>query len=84
MKRVRLGRSQNPLRAAAYVVRPQLYWIGKLGRNNIFTLYYDQRSFRWPTEHFDVIYTPLDKNDLWKKELLNRLKKSYINFSETS
>lgn len=57
------------------------YWIGKLGRNRVFALYYDQRSFRWPTEHFDVIYIPLDRNDAWKKELINRLKTSGINAS---
>jgi predicted nucleotide-binding protein len=57
------------------------YWVGKLGRNRVFALYYDQRSFRWPTEHFDVIYTPLDRNDAWKKELINRLKTSGINAS---
>lgn len=50
------------------------FWIGRLGRNRIFALYYDQRSFRWPTEHFDVIYTPLDRNQLWKNELIKRLK----------
>ena len=49
------------------------YWIGKLGRNRVFTLFYDQRNFRRPTEHFDVIYTPLDKNGAWKKELAKRL-----------
>ena len=54
------------------------YWIGKLGRNRVFALYYDQRSFRWPTEHFDVIYTPLDDRDAWKKELVRRIKESGI------
>lgn len=54
------------------------FWIGKIGRNRVFALYYDQRSFRWPTEHFDVIYTPLDRNDSWKKELVSRLKQNNI------
>jgi len=58
------------------------FWIGKLGRNRVFALYYDQRSFRWPTEHFDVIYTPLDRNDSWKKELVHRLKQSNIKIKE--
>lgn len=57
------------------------FWIGRLGRNRVFALYYDQRSFRWPTEHFDVIYTPLDRNDAWKKELVSQLKASGIEFS---
>jgi predicted nucleotide-binding protein len=54
------------------------YWVGKLGRNHVFALYYDQRSFRWPTEHFDIIYTPLDDRDAWKKELVRRIKESGI------
>ena len=54
------------------------FWIGRLGRNRIFALYYDQRSFRWPTEHFDVIYTPLDRNQMWKGELIKRLKENNI------
>lgn len=54
------------------------FWIGHLGRGHVFALYYDQRSFRWPTEHFDIIYTPLDKNSAWKKELTERLKASGI------
>jgi predicted nucleotide-binding protein len=58
------------------------FWIGRLGRNRVFALYYDQRSFRWPTEHFDVIYTPLDRNDAWKKELVSRLKASGITFNK--
>jgi len=54
------------------------FWIGHLDRSRVFTLYYDQRSFRWPTEHFDVIYTALDRNGNWKKELVKRLKTSQI------
>lgn len=54
------------------------FWIGRLGRNCVFALYYDQRNFRCPTEHFDVIYTPLDKNGNWKKELVSRLSASGI------
>ncbi len=58
------------------------FWIGKLGRNRVFALYYDQRSFRWPTEHFDVIYTPLDRNDAWKKELVRRLEDNNIKITK--
>lgn len=57
------------------------FWIGRLGRNRVFALFYDQRSFRWPTEHFDVIYTPLDKNGIWKTELVSRLAAGGIQFN---
>lgn len=57
------------------------FWIGRLDRSHVFALYYNQRSFRWPTDHFDVIYTPLDKNDAWKNELVSRLKAGGIKFN---
>ena len=58
------------------------FWIGRLGRNNVYALYYDQKSFRWPTEHFDIIYTPLDKKGNWKTELVARLRSSGIEVKE--
>lgn len=62
------------LRADQQVVFHLGYWIGKLGRERVFALYYDQRSFQWPTKFLDLIYTPLDKGGLWQKELIQRLK----------
>ena len=62
------------LRADQLVVFHLGYWIGKLGRERVFALYYDQRSFQWPTKFMDLIYTPLDKGGLWQKELIRRLK----------
>ncbi len=60
------------LRADQKIVFHLGYWIGKLGRDRVFVLIYDQRSFRLPTDYLDAIYTPLDKEGLWKKELLER------------
>ena len=62
------------LRADQLVVFHLGYWVGKLGRERVFALYYDQRSFQWPTKFPDLIYTPLDKGGLWQKELTRRLK----------
>ena len=62
------------LRADQQVVFHLGYWFGKLGRERVFALYYDQRSFQWPTKFLDLIYTPLDKGGLWQKELILRLK----------
>jgi len=73
------GKTQDALMYADQKVIFHLgFWIGMLGRNRVFALYYDQRSFRWPTEHFDVLYTPLDRNQSWKGDLINRLKKCDI------
>lgn len=62
------------LRADQLVIFHLGYWIGKLGRERVFALYYDQRSFERPTKFMDMIYTPLDKGGLWQKELICRLK----------
>lgn len=71
------GKPQNAvLRADQGVVFHLGFWMGKLGRDRVFALYYDQRSFRRPGEYFDAIYTPLDKEGLWKKELVQRLGRS--------
>ncbi len=64
------------MRADQRVVFHLGFWIGRLGRERVFALHYDQRSFRRPTEYFDVIYTPFDREGLWKKELLGRLKQA--------
>jgi len=64
------------LRADQGVIFHLGFWVGKLGREKVYALYYDQRSYRWPTEYFDVIYTSLDKEGLWKKELVKRLNDS--------
>ncbi len=64
------------LRSDQKVVFHLGFWIGKLGRERVLALYYDQRNFRRPTDYFDAIYTLLDKEGLWKKELLSRLKQS--------
>ena len=62
------------LRADQQVVFHLGYWVGKLGRDRVFALFYDQQSFHWPTKYLDLIYTPLDKGGLWQKELIRRLK----------
>src|SRR3989338_7487088 len=62
------------LRADQLVIFHLGFWIGKLGLDRVFALYYDQRSFQWPTKFLDLIYTPLDKGGLWQKELIGRLK----------
>ncbi len=50
------------------------YWIGKLGRDKVVALYYDQRSYRCPTEFCDAMYIPLDKKGAWKSELKVKMK----------
>ena len=58
------------------------FWIGKLGRDRVLTIHYDQKSFRMPSEFFDAKYTPFDKPGLWKNELKAHLEKNGINISK--
>lgn len=70
------------LKADQKVVFELGFWIGKRGRDKVFVLHYDQKSFRIPSEYFDAIFTPLDKKGLWKKELLERLKQNGFTFHQ--
>ncbi len=62
------------LKADQKIVFELGFWIAKLGRGNVVALYPEQKSFRFPTEYFDVIYVPFDKKSAWKAELISRLK----------
>ncbi len=52
------------------------FWLAKLHQQNVFILHYNQKRFRLPSEFIDAIYTPFDKNELWKKDLKVRLEES--------
>lgn len=62
------------LKANQKVVFELGFWINHLGRDHVLALYQDQKSFRRPTEYFDVLYILFDKQGAWKKELLARVK----------
>ena len=48
--------------------------IGKFGRQNVFSLYYEQKSFLLPTSLHNATYTPFDNAGHWKYELLQHLR----------
>lgn len=50
------------------------FWLGRLGRDRVAAVYYDQKSFRLPSETFDALYIPFNKQKTWKTELAQRLK----------
>ncbi|MCD4779552.1 MAG: nucleotide-binding protein [Candidatus Omnitrophica bacterium] len=54
------------------------YWMGKLGRDKVFILYYDQRRYRCPTELTDPIYIPYDKTPDWQTRLCREFEKHGI------
>lgn len=50
------------------------FCIGKFGRDRVIALYYDQKSYRCPTEIFDALYIPFDKKNVWQGEVKEKLK----------
>ena len=65
---------ESKLRPAQNVVFEMGYLLGKFKRQNVFVLYYEQKSFLLPTGLNDVMYTPYDKPGHWRKDLIARLK----------
>lgn len=61
------------LRASQNSVFELGYHLAKLGRQNVFILYYEQRSFLLPTDFLNAVYIPYDKWGHWKTELKKRL-----------
>lgn len=69
------GKCQNAkLRAKQDIVFELGFLVGKLGRQNVFVLYHEQKSFLLPTNFLHVLYYPRDEKGRWKDELLKRLK----------
>lgn len=62
------------LRAAQDVVFETGILIGKFGRNRVFILHPDKPGFEIPSNYFDAVYIPLDKNENWLRELSQKLK----------
>ncbi len=60
--------------ARADVIFELGYWIGTLGRENVFVLYLEDPSFQRPTKYFfDALYVPYDLEGNWKIELTRTL-----------
>lgn len=51
------------------------FWTGTMGRENVATIYYNQKSFKNPTNTFDTFTIPFDQSHAWKTEVTQRLKR---------
>jgi predicted nucleotide-binding protein len=60
-------------RARQNVILELGYFIGKLGRENVFTLYKEETNFEMPSDYSGVIYTPYDAKGQWKFEMVQEL-----------
>lgn len=61
-------------RARQNVILEMGYFIGKLGRNRVFTLYREEPNFELPSDIAGVLYTPYDERDAWKLKLVLELR----------
>lgn len=50
------------------------FFIGKLGRKNVFAIYKKDSNIELPSDYDGVIYIPYDKSDDWKIKLCKELK----------
>ncbi len=68
------------LRPAQHVVLELGFLLGKLGRQGVFVLYQELKNFEFPTNFFDILYTPYTKMGSWQFELLRQMKSVGFDF----
>lgn len=56
------------------------FFLSKLGRDKVIALYYDQKSFRLPTQFFDANYLAFNKTNSWTDQIKSKL----INMNNTN
>ncbi len=64
-------KDQSP-RARQNVILELGFFLGKLGRNRVFALY--EEGVEIPSDYSGVLFTALDKQNVWQSELLKELK----------
>jgi len=73
-------KSATPAEAKLRAPQPCVFALGflikHLGRQHVFVLYREQKSFLFPTPLHHVIYTMHDPHRHWQKELIDRLKQA--------
>lgn len=63
-------------RARQNVVFELGFFIGKLGRENVLSLYRAETEFEMPSDYSGVLYTPYDVSGSWRFKLVQELKSS--------
>ena len=71
------------LRAGQDLVFKLGYLLGRLGKQKVFILYHEQKSFLLPTEFQHAIYTPCDKGGSWRQQLIKRLEQCGYSIDKT-
>jgi len=61
-------------RARQNVILELGYFMGKLGRKNVFVLHRKESNFELPSDILGTLYTPFDPHNGWKLTLSNELK----------
>lgn len=60
-------------RARQNVILELGYFIGRLGRENVFALLRQEENFEFPSDIFGRLYTPYDSSGYWKNKLAKEL-----------
>ncbi|MCC4771307.1 nucleotide-binding protein [Methanosarcina sp. DH2] len=60
-------------RARQNVILELGYFIGRLGRENVFALLRQEENFEFPSDIFGRLYTPYDSSGYWKNKLAREL-----------
>lgn len=66
-------------RARQNVILELGFFIGKLGRSNVTTLFKNNPDFELPSDYIGVLYTPFDEAGSWQLGLANELKSAGYN-----
>jgi len=61
-------------RARQNVIFELGFFIGKLGRDRVFTLYKEEKDFEIPSDYSGVLYTPYDNSGRWQFDLIKELR----------
>ena len=65
---------ESRFRARQNVILELGYFLGKLGRERVLTLYRQSERFEMPSDYSGVLYVTFDDADAWQMDLVNELK----------
>lgn len=66
-------------RARQNVILELGFFLGKLGRNNVATLFKNEPNFELPSDYDGVLYTPFDNSERWQFDLVKELQSAGYN-----
>jgi len=65
--------ADKEFRARQNVIFELGFFVGKLGREHVFTLYREEHNFEFPSDYSGICYTPYDSKGQWRFNLIREL-----------